>query len=567
MLTAADATLRDADLGLSRTPFGLRDLGIAGGLGLLAALLRYINWKQAVLMFNDGPRFLVQAQRFAAGEWESALGDPYHPLYALVTAAVRLAAGIENAGPLEWERAAVAVSIFCGAASVVVFYVFAKSAFGATAAWIGAALLACNPYSIEFSSDVQSEGLFQLGFLLAVALGWSALKRGSPALAGWAGFAAAVAYLIRPEGLGVAVAIAGVGAWQWLRGRWPLATAVPWALALLIGLSMAMTPYLVWLRVEQGEWLISNKKSVAALAGTVRDLEQRPSLGVAPGAEIAMSQDVRAIRYHWRQKARDAALMARDKARIEGKKVKEKPTGVRRWLGAVGKLLDTLVSAVRPEIVIFGLLGIVMARGRPGLRGQYVLAVMAVYAALLLGLTLAYGYISRRHVLTPGLMLLGYVGLAMPVAGRALLVGLGRLRGRRVAPAPRAAAGVAVALLLALGLSKALRPPGSHNRGEREAAEWIAALDDPGGPVAAGKRRVAYYAGAAWFPLRKIPKEAPLAEALRLSGVRYVVADDGDVRSYRDLAEAERAGLRVVFRAQVDDDGATVFEVGSREGG
>ncbi len=98
-------------------------------------------------------------------------------------------------------------------------------------------------------------------------------------------------------------------------------------------------------------------------------------------------------------------------------------------------------------------------------------------------------------------------------------------------------------------------------------AEWIAALDDPGGPVAAGKRRVAYYAGAAWFPLRKIPKEAPLAEALRLSGVRYVVADDGDVRSYRDLAEAERAGLRVVFRAQVDDDGATVFEVGSREGG
>jgi hypothetical protein len=192
---------------------------------------------------------------------------------------------------------------------------------------------------------------------------------------------------------------------------------------------------------------------------------------------------------------------------------------------------------------------------------------MAVYAALLLGLTLAYGYISRRHVLTPGLMLLGYVGLAMPVAGRALLAGLGRLRGRSVAPSPRAAAGVAVALLLALGLSKALRPPGSHNRGEREAAEWIAALDDPGGPVAAGKRRVAYYAGAAWFPLRKIPKEAPLAEALRLSGVRYVVADDGDVRSYRDLAEAERAGLRVVFRAQVDDDGATVFEVGSREGG
>jgi 4-amino-4-deoxy-L-arabinose transferase-like glycosyltransferase len=567
MSTAADAMPRDSDPELPRTVFGLRDLGIAGGLGLLAALLRYINWQQSVLMFNDGPRFLVQAQRFAAGEWERALGDPYHPLYALVTAAVRLAAGAENAGPLEWERAAVAVSIFCGAASVVVFYVFAKSAFGATAGWIGAALLACNPYSIEFSSDVQSEGLFQLGFLLAVALGWSALKRRSPALAGWAGFAAAVAYLIRPEGLGVAVATAGVGGWQWLRGRWSLVTAVPWALALLAGLAMAMTPYLVWLRVEQGEWLISNKKSVAALAGTVRDLEQRPSLGVAPGAEIAMSHDVRAIRYQWREKAREAERLAQDKARIEGKKVKKERTQTQRFFRAIGKLLDTLVSAVRPEIVIFGLLGIFVARGRPGLRGQYVLAVMAVYTALLLGLTLAYGYISRRHVLTPGLMLLGYVGLAMPVAGRALLAGLGRLRGRSLVSSPRAAASVVVALLLALGLSKALRPQGDHNRGEREAAEWIAALGDPGGPVAAGKRRVAYYAGAAWFPLRKIPNEAPLAEALRLSGVRYVVADDGDVRAYRDLAEAERAGLKVVYRAQVGDDRATVFEVGSPEGG
>jgi len=391
MSMAADATPRDADPELPRTVFGLRDMGIAGGLGLLAALLRFINWKQSVLMFNDGPRFLVQAQRFAAGEWESALGDPYHPLYALVTAAVRLAAGIENAGPLEWERAAVAVSIFCGAASVVVFYVFAKSAFGATAAWIGAALLACNPYSIEFSSDVQSEGLFQLGFLLSVAMGWSALKRRSPALAGWAGLASAVTYLIRPEGLGVAVAIGAVGGWQWLRGHWSLATAVPWAVALLIGLSMAMTPYLVWLRVEQGEWLISNKKSVAALAGTVRDLEQRPSLGVAPGAEIAMSHDVREIRYLWREKAREAKRLAQDKARIEGKKVKEKRTQTQRFFRAIGKLLDTLVSAVRPEIVIFGLLGIFVARGRPGLRGQYVLAVMAVYAALLLSLTLAYG--------------------------------------------------------------------------------------------------------------------------------------------------------------------------------
>jgi hypothetical protein len=193
--------------------------------------------------------------------------------------------------------------------------------------------------------------------------------------------------------------------------------------------------------------------------------------------------------------------------------------------------------------------------------------VLLVYGLLVWGLVANYGYLSRRHLLAPGLLLLGYAALAVPLVGGMLLTGARRVLGRVSPPSARAGAALATALLMAAGLGKALRPQASHNSVERVAAEWVERQGDPGGAVAAGKRRVAYYSGAPWFPLRKIPHSAPLATALRLSGVRYVVADEDDVAAYGDLAEPERSGLVIVHTARLNDETATVFEVGSLEGG
>lgn len=548
--------------GLASTRFGGRDVLLAGGIALVGLALRLFQWFQTPVMFNDGPRFLVQAQQFASGAWETALADPYHPLYAAAIAAARLLGGMGGVGPTEWEHSAVAVSIAAGTASILVFYVFLKSAFGPTTAWIGAALLALNPYSVEFSADVQSEGLFQFAFLLSVAFGWTALKRVRPSLAGWAGVTSALAYLIRPEGLGVAVGVGLVGAYQLLRRRWTFGTSAAWGLALAIGVIATMAPYAIWLRVDNGYWTLSQKKSVAALTGAVRDVRARPSVGLAPGAEVELSPEVASIRYRWR-------YMAAQERDAEGHPDPEQgqPMGE-----AIAKLLLTTQSAVRPEIVVFALLGFFLAWGRPGLRGEMFIGVLVIYTLVLWGLAANYGYLSRRHVLAPATLLIAYAALAVPAAGRAVLGWIARRRGRAGAPpSPALATGLALALVLGISLGKVLRPQRAENRVEREAARWISDLpasEFPQGPVASGKRRVAYYAGAPWFPLRKIPGEAPLATALRLSGVRYLVANEHDVQTWKDLAEPERAGLRVVYSAQADDgETATVYEVGSREGG
>jgi 4-amino-4-deoxy-L-arabinose transferase-like glycosyltransferase len=544
--------------GLDPTPFGWIDVAVVGGLAFAGFAMRLYQWIHTPVMFNDGPRFLVQAQQFAAGAWEAALHDPYHPLYAMATAGARLVAGMQDIGPSEWERAAVAVSIAAGTASIPVFYAFLKSAFDARTAWIGAAILAVNPYSVEFSADVQSEGLYQFVFLLAVALGWMAVKRGRSGLAGWAGVAAGLAYLTRPEGLGVAVGVGLVGALQLVLRRWDLGRSLAWGGALLAGVMLTIAPYLVWLRADNGIWTLSQKKSVAALAGTVRDIQARPALGKAPGAEVQFSPEVASIRYEWRHKE----AVEREQEGIP------EPVEGQPMLKAVGKLLLTTQSALRPEVVLFAVIGLLVARGRPGLRGQFMIGVLVVYALAMWGLATNYGYLSRRHVLAPATLLIGYAALAVPVAGGYLARGLARLGGRRGGhPSPALAVGLALTLVLGVALGKLLRPHRSHNRVERVAAEWIhehPEPDIPGGPVASGKRRVAYYAGAPWFPLRKIPEEAPLATALRLAGVHYVVADQDDVETWKDLSEPERVGLRVVYSTRAGGETATVFEVVSR---
>jgi 4-amino-4-deoxy-L-arabinose transferase-like glycosyltransferase len=555
MASAQAGPVADA-AGRTRGISDTREMVGVSALALLALGLRLLHWQNTSVMFNDGPRFLIQAAHFAQGEWRRALGDAYHPLYAFVVACAQLAFGPAEPGPADWERAAVGVSAIAGVAAVVVFYAFLRSAFGQPAAWIGAALLACNPYSVEFSSDVQSDGLYQAMFLGGVAFAWAALRDQRASLAGWAGVCAGLAYLTRPEGLGVAAAAAAVAWLQVLLRRWRLRTAIPWSAALVCGVLIVTGPYLVALRVNAGEWTLTQKKSLRTLAGMSQDLGVIPSVGLTPGAEIPFTPEVMQFRHEHRQQAREEEWERTPPA---------PPDRGRQALDAAGELLHTVTSAIRPEIVLFALVGLLVVRGRPGLRGQLMLAVVAVYWAADWALAYTYGYLSRRHTLAPALLLIGYAAAAVPVLGAAAARLVRRpLNPRRV----RLATSLVLLLLVGLALGKVMRPQRAANAAEREAAEWIRALPEPvAGPVAAGKRRVAYYAGAPWFPLRKMPEGASLVAALRSNGVRYVVADEKDVQAYPDLVDPQAAGLTVRHHVEHDGGSATVFELPRGEGG
>jgi 4-amino-4-deoxy-L-arabinose transferase-like glycosyltransferase len=487
-------------------------------LGLLVAFslaVRGFRWWQTSLMFNDGPTFLGLAQDMAAGRWAEALAHVYHPLYPFFTLLAHFALP-------DWESAAAAVSIAAGGAAVLCFFFFARSAFGRRAGWIAAVFLAVQPHVVDGSSDIQSDGLYLALFLASMACLWRSAASPRAALAGWAGLFSGLAYLTRPEGIGVLLVGAALASLRVARRAWRPAAAAGWLAALFAGALLVMTPYLTFLRVEHGHWTLSQKKDVSKLF----------SLDTSP--PIAATQEAVAA-------AREA---------VSGPVILTPRTSAVpvRVLSALAAVLAAAGNAVRPWFLALLLLGVALRRGRPGPTGEFVGLVVGVYAAVLFAQDYRYAYVDGRHALPPLVVAFGYVGVATPRIGELVLRGLARLR-RAPVPGPRAATAAGLAIVVAVALGQAIRPERRGARADRAAAAWLRAQTLPEGAVAAPKGRLAYYAGRPYVSLYEAPRSGMLAY-LRTAGVRFVILDDEKLARWPELAAAEGGALRPLHRAE-----------------
>ncbi|NNL85554.1 MAG: hypothetical protein HKP27_07880, partial [Myxococcales bacterium] len=460
---------------------------LLGLLCLAAAALRALAWWRAGIMFNDGPVFIELAQAMANGDWQHAFGHDYHPLYP---AAIWAASGFG----LSWENAGAAVSVVSGALCVVFLFLFLRDAFGARAAWIGAILWTVQARAVDFSSDVQSDGLYALLFFAATWFGYRGWRRGSlPHLAG-CGALSAAAYLARPEGLGVVLVLGAALLWELWRRERSSGQLVRQGAVVALAAGLGIAPYIVAISSIQGGFTLTQKKSVAQLSGIEALLE--------PGAvEVA-------------------ATAAPEENRAE------------RWVVAADEFAGSALSAVRAEWLLPILLGVFACRGRPGARGWWLLAALALYTAVLLTLAYHAGYVSKRHVIPVAALFLGYAGLgSIFLATR--LDGWEPLRGRAVQLRY-----ALVALLCAASLVPQFEARRADRQAAREAAEWLRDSAAPGAAVAAHKQRLAYYANAPFVSAPFMPPERLLAD-LRARGARYLITDDARLQSldrHRDVA-------------------------------
>jgi len=214
----------------------------------------------------------------------------------------------------------------------------------------------------------------------------------------------------------------------------------------------------------------------------------------------------------------------------------------------------------RFELLPLLAIGLLAARGRPGLRGIFVAGVAGAYGLVLAALVLSAGYVSRRHVLPPLLPVMGYAasGLALAATTAAAWIA------ERTSLGMRARAWVACAcgavLLAAMWGPVDWAPRRLDRLAERRAAEWLRAADLEPGAVAAGRPRVAYYAGRAFVPLPSDPSGGML-DYLRSHGARYVVVDESNLDLHRGLRETSGQGLRLIHRESGGGRTAAVFEV------
>jgi hypothetical protein len=501
-----------------------------GILLIFAALFRTMHWCGTAVMFNDGPVFIGLAEAFADGEWARALSHKFHPLYPVLIAAF-------HSMIRDWELAAVAVNAIGGTAAVGCLYGFARAAFRRTTAFAAAAILAVHPHAIEFSGDVQSEGLYLGLFLGAVWALWVALRSASPRAALVAGLLSGLAYLTRPEGIGLLAVGGAFAAWYALRRTWSRRRAAAWGALLILGAAVTAGPYVTWLRLETEGWSLTRKKSVGWVLGISEpDVPFAPQPAPAPVTPKGGSTD---------------PLAPEESKAGEQKRGSVKPAAPSRFapqLGALSELVQTGFRALRFEVLAVLVAGALIGRWRRlSLRGCFVLMILGLYGLALFALALNVRYVSARHALPPLTVAFGHLGAALLAVAGAF-------------SAPRR--GVAFALIFlaiaGIGLSKSLSPDRTDSVAERRAAEWLRAQDLPPGGVAVHRRRIAYYAGA---PDVKIPSKPfrYVVEEMRKRGADYLIVNDEDIGDYPWLAEELPTRTRLLHREEANGVSAFVY--------
>ncbi len=398
----------------------------------LAAAVRWVAWLQVEVIPRDGIYFLHQAQFFLEGDWARALAWYQHPLFAGLTAGVKWLTGVDL------ETAGTYVALGAGALAVVPLAGLMGRVLGARAGVAAGLLYAVLPLAVRFSVRPLSEGPLYFFLFLAALAGHEVLLRPGRAMALVAGLAGGLAYLVRPEGLAApAITLVGLGLFPAVKALRPRFQA-----AMFLGLGLALTagPYAGYLSVEAGTLRLTAKKDIRVLAGVKGD---RP---VQPLSDEGLADDPAA-----------AAL-------------------------ALGRHLVQSMSYIPLALALIGVLFLGLGKRT---RGELFLGLfLLVFGLVLFRLACTYGYLARRHTLTPGLFLLGWSGAGM------------------VWIAARTRTPTTALVVVILGVCGGLLPYAwkavdQSHLPERILGEWIRDQEGPGQAIAPlGFPRVAYYAQA-----------------------------------------------------------------------
>lgn len=222
---------------------------------LIALVIRIIAAQNAGMIAKDGIKYLQMAGHFSRGELDKGLAEDFHPLYPLLISPIY---------PLfsEAERAGQFVSVILGTLTLIPVYFLGLKIFNFPTAVIASLLFACQPYLVRTSAEVLSEATYIFFYATTIALGWQALTSKKICYYFLASTTGSLAYLARPEGIGTLFILALWVLASRVRGR-RLAAITSMSLAFLL----VAFPYLFYLKLETGSWMLTKKKSLKTLIG------------------------------------------------------------------------------------------------------------------------------------------------------------------------------------------------------------------------------------------------------------------------------------------------------------
>lgn len=453
--------------------------------------------------------FLPLAREGVKGNWDAVFAHDQHPLFPILIVGARRIIDDEF-------LAGKCVSLVFGTIAAVPFFLLMRDIFGAsTGLWAGWIFM-CQPMLVEFSGDVVSESLYLCMLLWAVYFGHRVLRHGRLASSVGVGVFSAAAYWTRPEGAGVMMVFCPLAVLcavvRVLRGADRVKELKACGTAVVLSVlswGIVACPFLLDTWRRTGRLTLTKKKSLMRM--------------VSRKQIQAEAQD------QLRKEAREAARRAASKGdkRLAPPPAKKSMTQAQAVLHKVRVSITFATrKGVRTLHAVFLLCTVVgictWRRRRAGRRlFEWELAAYGgAYLAVGFLLLLAHSYLSKRHLMFPSIMCLGWAGYGLPVIGDAI----GRMC--RISRADtRAHFCRCVALIIALLMAIEPSQPRTWKKiGRKEIGLWVREnLPADAGIFWAELPRAACYAGRQVTPvyadvlLRDVVKQA------RDQGAQYLV--------------------------------------------
>jgi len=415
------------------------------------------------LISNDSAVFMRNAKYFANGDFLNGLRHAYHPLYSFIMA------GLYKVVP-NMELSGTIVSVFFGTLTVIVFYLIGKSIFDQKISFVSSIILAFHPYAVRFSADIISESTYFFFFISALGLGFFAITKKKLSLFALTGICSALAYLTRPEGIGIIIIVA-----SWCVLKDCVNIKVLWKeklvsiLVLVVSFFVFSMPYLVCIKEETGNWRLTKKKTLTTMAGA---------------GGVSIDQDNESL-------------------------AEEVGDKFNKHISSILHIVRKYISSFHPFLFVFFIFGVInWSRVRKKqLFGYYIITVIAFYLFILYRLSITYMsgddnvlmYPSRRHLMPLVISAIFCVGIGVHTTGTwvyekfqssSLIVGF-----KELLKSTWIMQLIVLTIVISVLLPKTLKPQRFDKLGIKEVGQWIKENSNKPYPaILSVSARNAYYA-------------------------------------------------------------------------
>lgn len=393
---------------------------------------------------------------------------------------------------------------------VVPLYLTGRILFDRNAGFAAALLFQVLPVPARITSDGLSEGVYLLVVATAILLAVRTVRQ--PSVGGFllCGLVTGASYLVRPEGLGVAIAVGGVISWSGYTRRWSRDQALGWLAALLVGVALIAVPYMVLIgkltNKPTGEHILKPfEKQPAPIWRFGRDMgDAHPIVGTALFAKM------------WDPKV------------DEGKS--------REWW-AVEAVWSECIKSSHYVIGALALFGIFAHRRQlfspdPGM--WFLILLGALNIAIMLYLADRIRYVSERHTLQ--FIMLSCIFAAGALEPFAQMMSSLPFVGRLIIWPKFAPCGVLFAIVMS-ALPFTLQPMHTQREGHKYAGKWLAEHISPDDWVIDPFNWAEWYCGRSLYQTTTYPGSPQ---------VKWIVVEEGkNVSPHSRLPQLEMAnGLK-----------------------